>query len=273
MTDSFWAKKPWGNSKTPTVAEHCRDVCRTAETVYAAVGADLAAALGMDAAALAELKPMLRAVALLHDIAKVNSSFQAMLRAKPGSTVRQTVRHEILGAWLLTDPAFFGRWFANLRREDEVWPMVWALAGHHLKMGDPARGAPLFNAGSETKTVNTPLTLADARELLRDAAGALGSTSELPKIDDARFDTADDDEDGLEQRITRFAETSCRAWNRLRRNPDVVRRAALLKALLIAADVAGSALSAESEPTEEWVRRTLGARITPETLQAIIVKG
>ncbi len=267
------AKKPWRNTKTPTVAEHCRDVCRTAEAVYAAIGSDLAVALGMDAAALAELKPMLQAAALLHDFAKVNSSFQEMLLAKPGSTMRQPVRHEILAAWLLTDPDFFGRWFANLRREDEIWPIIWALAGHHLKMGDPARGSPLFNVGSETKTVTIPLDLTDIRDLLRDAARALGVMSDPPKIGDAQFDTADDDDEGLEQRIHQFAETSCRAWNRLRRNPDVVRRTALLKALLIAADVAGSALTADGESPEKWVPRELALRITPEALQPAIIKG
>ncbi len=98
MNESFWAKKPWGNTKTPKVGEHCRDVFQRAEAVYAAIGSDLAAALRMDAA-LAELKPMLRAIALLHDIAKLNSSFQEMLRimiehdmqlAREELTLRQT---------------------------------------------------------------------------------------------------------------------------------------------------------------------------------------
>ena len=273
MSEPFWAKKPGKDAKAPTVAEHCRDVGRTAEAMYAAIGSELATGLGMDPVTLDELQPMLRAAAMLHDLAKINSSFQAMLRAKPGSTIQQPVRHEILAAWLLTDPDFFGRWFSSLRREDEVWSIVWAVAGHHVKMGDPARGSPLFHAGSKTKTVNIPLSLSDVRDLLREAANLLGTAKELPKIGDARFDTADDDEDGLEQRITRFAEMSYRAWNRLRRNPEVVRRTALLKALLIAADVAGSALTSNDQPLERWVSDQLTYRITPERLQPIIVKG
>jgi CRISPR-associated endonuclease/helicase Cas3 len=241
--------------------------------VYKAIAQDLTAAFDIDAAAVANLLPLLQAAALLHDFAKVNSAFQAMLVAKPGETRRQPVRHEILASWLLTDQDFFGRWFADLRCEDEVWSILWALAGHHLKMGDPARGSPLFNAGSETKTVDIPLALADVRDLLRDAARALGATSDPPKISNAQFETADDDEDGLEQRVTRFAETSCRAWNRLRRNPGVVRRTALLKALLIAADVAGSALTADGESPEKWVPRELASRITLEALQPTIIKG
>lgn len=268
---SLWAKRPRSNLPTPTVFEHCRDVGRTADALWAIVGIDLSMALGLDRTALAEIRPLLIGVSLLHDFGKVNSSFQAMLRADPGSTVRQPVRHEILGAWLLTDSDYLGPWLSSLRREDEFWPMVWALAGHHLKMGDPARGAPLFNSGSETKMVNIPLAL--IHDLRWDVARALGYASEPTKIGDASFDTADDDAEGLEQRIMRFAEISCRAWNRLRRKPEIVRRTSLLKALLIAADVAGSALTADGDAPETWVPRALNARITQEVLQATITKG
>src|SRR5207245_516606 len=152
-------------------------------------------------------------------------------------------------------------------------PIIWAVAGHHLKMGDPARGSPLFNAGSETKTVNVPLASSDARDLLTEAAKLLGTASKPPQIGDTLFDTADDGEDGLEERISWFADLSCRAWNRLRRNPEVVRRTALLKALLIAADVAGSALTADEEQPQEWVPRQLAFRISVEVLQPVIAKG
>ncbi len=151
--------------------------------------------------------------------------------------------------------------------------MIWAVAGHHLKMGDPARGATLFNTGSEIARVTIPLKLANVQELLRDAAETLKAADGLPPLRDEQFDTADDDEDGLEQRISRFAETSCRAWNRLRRNAEVVQRTALLKAFLIAADVAGSALTGDDERPEQWIAHALSARITPEVLQPIIAQG
>jgi CRISPR-associated endonuclease/helicase Cas3 len=248
-------------------------VCRAAESVYASVGEELAAALGVDGAVFASLRPLLRAAALLHDVAKVNSAFQAMLRAKPGDLRRQPVRHEILAGWLLTDPDFFGRWFAGLRREEEVWPVIWAIAGHHLKMGDPARGAALFNAGSGTAMVTVPLASDEVRQLFEDAAGALRATGPLPHLGDARFDTADDADEGLEQRVARFAEASCRAWDRLRRNAEALLRTALLKALLVAADVAGSALAADGKEAVEWVPRELAARITPEALGPVIHQG
>ncbi len=270
---SFWAKKPYRDTATPTVADHCRDVCRTAESVFHAVAPDLATTLGVDVSAVGSLLPLLRAAALLHDFAKVNSAFQDMLSAKPGDTRRQPVRHEILAAWLLADPDFFQPWFGALRHEEEIWPVIWAVAGHHLKMGDPARGASLFHTGSEVRSVSIPLSLDDVRGLLRDAAAALGVAIEPAKIGDRRFDTVDDEDDALEQRINRFAEKSCQQWNRLKRKTDVIRRTALLKAFLIAADVAASALTADGQEPGQWVSKSLSARITRDVLAPIVNNG
>lgn len=270
----LWAKKKYEGMTPPSVAEHCRDVHDAANALFDAIRQTLADGLGVSANSLdGEIRPLLLAAALMHDFAKINSAFQYMLRAKPGDPVRQPVRHEILGAWLLSDPDYLHRWFGGLRSEAEIWPIIWAVAGHHLKMGDPARDAKLFNAGSGTREVVLPLSDDEIGTLLRDTAAVLGSTSILLGMKDSRFETADDSDNGLEQRIAQFAELSCRVWNRLRRNDDVVRRTALLKALLIAADVAASALTAKGEPLNEWVPRQLALRISADSLQPIIAKG
>jgi CRISPR-associated endonuclease/helicase Cas3 len=140
-------------------------------------------------------------------------------------------------------------------------------------MGDPARGGTLFNTGSGTSTVTIPLSPDEVRGLLREAAAALEAASPPPQLSDAQFDTADDDDDGLEQCITRFTQASSRMWNRLRQSEEVVRRAALLKGLLVAADVAGSALTADGKQPPEWVPQALSARINPDALCPVIEKG
>jgi CRISPR-associated endonuclease/helicase Cas3 len=244
-----------------------------AEAVFVSIGNDLVVFLGVNAPTAEDVCVPYLMSALLHDLAKVNSSFQAMLQAKPGDNERQPVRHEILAAWLLSDPDFFGCWFTGLRREAEIWPIIWSVAGHHLKMGDSARGAGLFNAGSGTRALSVPLSAPDVRDLLREAASLLGTTPDMPQVADAHFETVDDTDDGLEQRIARFAELSYRVWIRLRQNPDVVYRTALLKALLISADVAGSALVADEQSPMEWVLRALSVRLTSEVLVPIVEKG
>jgi CRISPR-associated endonuclease/helicase Cas3 len=275
-TDELLAKSaPLGGSeKTPTILQHCREVFAAAEAIWSALEASLVSALGIDVAALrAELRPLVLAAALLHDLAKANSAFQAMLRAKRGAGPRQPVRHEILAGWLLTDPVYLGRWFGELRSEEDLWPIIWAVAGHHLKMGDPARGASLFDTGSGTSKVTVHLSARDVKQLLQGVAETLGAAIPVPELKDAPFDTADEEEGGLEQSIARYAERSCRAWNQLRRKPEVVRRTALLKALLISADVAGSASAANEEQPAVWVTKALSQRLRPDTLDSVIVQG
>lgn len=273
MSEALWAKKQIAGRVTPTVATHCGDVCRTADAISAVISVDLAASLSTNEHELNDLLPLLRATSLLHDLGKTNSAFQQMLHARAGDACRQPVRHEVLGAWLLADPDFYGGWLSKLRGDDEIWPVLWAVAGHHLKMADPARGATLFDTGSGVTTVRIPLSTGDAPQIVMEAGSHLKHGAEPPRLNDCRFDTCDDDDKGLEQRIGRFVEASCRAWNRLRRNPQVVRRTALLKALLIAADVAGSALTADDREPSEWVPQALSVRIDAAVLESIIKKG
>lgn len=274
MSQEFWAKKRYGGVAPPTVLEHCREVCRTAESLYRAIRTDLMDACGIDVSTAAETLTLLKASALLHDFAKVNSAFQEMLRARPGEDRRQPVRHEIMAGWLLADHDFLGKWFARLGQEERIWPIIWAISGHHLKMTDPARTSPLFDLGGGVGTVTIPLNVDEVHELLCDAAAALNVATDAPRIGETRFDTADDDDDGLEQCIHRFAEASCKTWDRLQRDPEVVRRTALLKALLISADVAASALTCDAEEPSECVERWLSVRIdSPQSLDAVVASG
>lgn len=277
MTTEYWAKKPFGTHRAPTVVEHCRHVCEAAESIWAAIGRELAGALGVEHSTLHnDLYRSLRTAALLHDFAKVNSSFQHMLLAKPSDTARQPVRHEILAAWLLSDPEMLGGWWGAVGAHNQIWPIIWAIAGHHLKMGDPARlpadprqpKCELFRLGSETQTVTIPLPA--CAELLREAAASLAETDLLPHLSDLHFETADDDDDSLQERINRFANSSAREWLNLRRDPVAKRRTALLKAILIAADVAASALIADGRQPIKWAFDALRVRITASAIQQVV---
>jgi CRISPR-associated endonuclease/helicase Cas3 len=278
MTTEYWAKSPSGTTRPPTVVEHCRHVCEAAAAIWAAIGHELGIALGIDHAALQnDLYDSLRSAALLHDFAKVNSSFQNMLLAKPSDAKRQPVRHEILAAWLLSDSDMLGRWWSAAGVPYQIWPIIWAIAGHHRKMGDPARlpadprqpKCELFVLGSGTKTVAIPL--AACAELLGQAAASLGATGALPQLADLTFDTADDDEDSLQERINGFANLSASEWSKLlRRDPTVKRRTALLKAMLIAADVAASALIADGRQPIKWASDALRVRMTADALQKVV---
>src|SRR5262245_13238999 len=101
MSLELWAKSAVRKStgKPPTIVEHCREGLGAADPIWGAIEDDLAAATKIPITELqARLRPLFRAAALLHDIGKANSAFQAMLRPGRQGKERQPVRHEILSA-------------------------------------------------------------------------------------------------------------------------------------------------------------------------------
>ena len=274
MTTTYWAKKPF-NGVAPTVVEHTDDVCEAAMSVWRSTARDLTLAAGAED--LETLDSLLQCAARLHDVAKVNSAFQQMMLARPGDPQRQPVRHEILAAWLLSDSSLLGSWFLVLRAPEEMWPIVWAVAGHHLKMGDPKHadmpGQPpaLFSLANAPDEVT--IQLHEIEPMFAAAALSLGAAPPGLPLDELRFRTHDSSDQGLEERIDRFTAQSLAAWEKLKRTAGVKRRTALLKAFLIAADVAASALTREGERPAAWIPVALSRRLEPSTLEPVIASG
>ena len=203
MTPSsdLWAKG--GASPRPTVASHCRQVAESASAIIDSVETELAAALA-DERAVCEMPCLLEAAALLHDLGKINSAFQQMLDRPRGSGERQPVRHEIVSALMLMDDELFGPWFRGLRPISDIWPIVWAIAGHHLKMGDPQKGATLFALAGAPSSVVLPTDHRQVIELLQTVALSLGGSA-APKVSPLHFRIDDDDDRSLEARVTALA--------------------------------------------------------------------
>src|SRR5947208_1124528 len=82
---------------------------------------------------------------------------------------------------------------------------IWAVAGHHLKMGDPACGTELFSTANCPKDVTLALSAGQVNRLLQKAGRILESSPVPPQKPDLHFETVDDSEDGLEERVNRFA--------------------------------------------------------------------
>jgi CRISPR-associated endonuclease/helicase Cas3 len=275
MTEPLWAKsgvRPPAHSP-PTIAEHCQEVLRAAETIWAAVGSDLAAGASLPSDELtARLLPLLRAAALLHDVGKANSAFQAMLRAGPAARERPPIRHEILGAILLVR----GLLLSGLEAA-EVWPLVWAVSGHHLKMRVGSGGEELYVTGNTPRVVTLHLKAAQVGTLAEEAATvlcALGYPVASPSgRQDRAFDTIDDGEDSLVQWVHDFVRDAEKAWRPLQNDTELQRRLAFLKALLIAADAAGSALPPAHQPIEKWIHDALADRVDAAGLEPVVQVG
>jgi CRISPR-associated endonuclease/helicase Cas3 len=245
-------------------------VCEAAVAIWEGVEGNLAELTGTEAADLRRrLRPLFLVAALFHDIGKANSAFQAMLRA---TGERQPVRHEILSAMLLAKQALLSG--LDLR---ELWFLVWAVAGHHLKMRLGGNGNSLFNPANAPREVVLHLGDPQVGGLLRQAAallGAAGRTVQIPTgLKEQHFETVDDSEDGLESWVERFARESEKAWRPYRKDEPFQRDLALLKALLMSADAAGSALPGDNKPIQAWVRSALSSRLSEADLEPVVREG
>ncbi len=256
-------------TSAPTVAEHCRDVHEAGDAIWEALATDLFVLVP----GLPERLPMLRAATeLLHDILKANSAFQGMISAAGRSSLRQPVRHEVLAAAFLTGRGPLAAWFAELIPDDaERWAVVWAVAGHHFKMSDPARSptSPLFRDNDAAPKVTLQLAHRDVGDLLAQVAALFGR-NETPTLTDLTFTTHEDD---LRDRINDdYITAAVEHWDRLRGVSANQTMVAVLKALVAAADAAGSAVTERNERPADWVRTALGRRLTPEDLKLVVDK-
>lgn len=262
----------------PTVASHCKDVRNAGIAVWDAVENDLAASLGSDRGKLCrELRPIFLLAALVHDIGKANSAFQEMVQNPGAGGKRQPIRHEILSAIFLRREELLGQWLAEHLSDDDSWALIWAVAGHHLKIReqrDQERENPLFRTAGTPKSVTLHLGHDQVKDLLGSVHALIGGNGPKPKaplkIGDMSLSAMEGDLDGLETWVSDLVRESRRAWKALKPDEDFRLRLALLKALVIAADVAGSALVGDAQRPETWIPEKLATRVTPEALEPVI---
>ena len=249
-----------------TVAEHCRDVRKTGDAIWESVSADLKRLLPE----LGDNFPKLCAAAeLLHDILKANTAYQEMVKSAGRSTERQPVRHEVLAVAFLTGEGPLAMWFEKLiPSEADRWAVIWAVGGHHFKMTDPARSSntPLYRDKEVGSQITLQLAHADIVAILSDVA-ALFATKEIPKLADMTFRTAGEE---LRDRIDEYVTDADGVWQRLCRTPSNKTLIAVVKAFVAAADAAGSAVTERNLPLADWVRNSLGCRLTPADLEPVV---
>ncbi|MFW6106787.1 MAG: CRISPR-associated helicase Cas3' [bacterium] len=264
------SEPPNDDTVPPSILEHCSGVREAAEAVWAAIEADLADGLVRDPTELRQsILPLYLTAAQLHDLGKANSAFQALVDPDSTQRKRQPIRHEILAGVLLTDERFWGQWFTKAFGNRDSWSVVWAVAGHHLefrrKRPDETED-PLYRTGGVPRSVklyvddDQILRLLEAAAKLSPAINTIAGTA--PVLDLAPFDPLDDSKSGLEAAVCRFVRRSDSYWRRTRHDRRFQEDVALLKALLIAADVAASTMvESDKQITScigDWLSTRLG---------------
>lgn len=215
---------------------------------------------------LSRLSRALKVACLCHDLGKANEGFQEMVTGKRHPT-QQPARHELLSALLLEDKTSpFRAWALEmLKGEDEDETMmlldcvIGAVAGHHLKMDKNWQKAMLALRGGCGLKLNMLLTHPDMQNVFK------GLLSE-----EVRFSLVKDEPNYLGSRQLRFNVNSNRWCARLMKDAEWWRFAAAIKALLMAADVAGSAMAPAGEDIKRWVHATLSQRVKPEQMKEVV---
>lgn len=258
-------------TEIPTYAKlipHLRAVERAGESIVEIAGELILRQLGLPSAIwLSRLARAVRVACLCHDLGKANDGFQKMVRGKLHPT-RQPARHELLSALLLEEENHPVReWALSLLKEEAqddaemlLNCVIGAIAGHHLKLDVDWKKAALALQGGCGMSLRMLLNHPDFQTIFRKQI-VDGETD---------FSLVDGEENFLGNRQFPFNLKSNRWSDKLKRDAEWWRFAAAVKALVAAADVAGSAMLPEKENIRRWVHETLRERVTVKQLQEVV---
>lgn len=241
-----------------TLAGHTANVLAAAEALLDETADAQLAAVGLPLAPWRErFHRGVLTVAFCHDLGKANDQFQAMVRHQRQE--QQAIRHEALSLLIVQETAL-RTWLAPaLEDADTLDFLLWAAAGHHRKF-PPAKPAP----GTGVR-LSLFLGHPDFRRTLTVGTKWLG-LNEPPLLTDLRWQLAGLGSPG--KRLAQLALSAAAYWAAC---TDEQRRfLAAVKACIIAADVAGSALPKEGEKIALWIHDAFHRRPTVDQLQKIV---
>lgn len=249
-----------------TLAGHLKDVFAAARALLDATAEDQLRAVGLDLTTWkARMRRVVEVAAACHDLGKANDHFQHMVW---GGHKAQGVRHEWVSVWLLAQPewrAWLGKAFADSKDLDFV---EWAIGGHHPAHGhiSPPTAKP---ESSPYPEVNVLAGHADFRGCCDWLASEFG-LGVPPRLADRELSLLTRPENLFKQ-LRRWSEVADQRWRSL---TDEERRfVGVVKACLIGADVAGSALPRTilSEDSRwKWVGQTFRAVPSPDELGQLV---
>lgn len=263
----LWAKSKRENEPehpSMLLPQHLKDVYAAAERVLNATGDDQLKALGLSPDAYRErFRRCVLLAAAVHDLGKANDHFQGMIcGVRDVRTRPQGLRHEWvtvlmlrhLRAWLL--PAVGGS-------ETDFAVVEWAVAGHHPAHDHASPPVDTPQGGGAGPEVILRMGHPDFRAALAELRRAFDLTEPPALADETRefSGTA-----SLFDDLMQWRKNGARVWSKLKHTPDG-RLVAAAKNCLIAADVAGSALKADSS----WIITVFAEeRPKPGDLQAVV---
>lgn len=269
--NTLLAKSYDQDSPIPTYAKlipHLRAVERAGESIVEIAGALILQQLNLHSEIWhSRLQRAVRVASLCHDLGKANDGFQKMVRGDIHPT-RQPARHELLSALLLADNTHPVReWALELLKDGDqneaemlLGCVIGAVAGHHLKVDEEWKKAALALQGGCGTSLKILLHHPDFRPIFRNQVIVSETTLSL----------VEGDNNFLGDRHVPFKVKSNQWSNQLKRDAEWWRFAAAVKALVTAADVAGSAMLPEKENIRRWVHETLRERVSAIQMREVV---
>lgn len=255
----------------PTYARllpHLRAVERAGEVVVEVAGELILKQLDLPTDPwLSRLRRAVTTGCLFHDIGKANDGFQKMVRRAILPT-QQPARHELLSALLLANDGAVRDLAFKLLSDGDIGDattlldcVIGAVGGHHVKLDEEWKKASIaLREGGCGTGLRILLTHSDLGSLFSEAM-----TTEL------KFDLTGNKSNYLGELQLPFRFSSNRWRDRLKQEPEWWRFAAAVKALVMAADLAGSAILPEKEvDIRHWITAALSQRITAEEMRDVV---
>jgi CRISPR-associated endonuclease/helicase Cas3 len=264
-----------------TLPEHLEWVTDSASRICVVVGAQALASAGLEGELWeARLRRVLTIAAAWHDLGKANDHFQAMILRASGNkplglkidNKPQALRHEVVSALLITSqdtPLRAALWEPLVERDPLVaWCALAAVCGHHVKFPE---GEELLVSGAYAQTLSVELEHPDFIAAVAQAARVCGVQ---PPSLAGRWTRACAPGQGqpsaLEGELRALRDDlDTRLKALFRGDRDARRFGALCKALVIGADVAGSALPFRGEDGS-WVNEVLGETLTAADVEGVV---
>lgn len=281
--------------KIASYTGHIAAVMQSAQTLTDELGQTILEQLGLNIE-LEHFKNTVKLGAYLHDWGKANQHFQEMVYIKsidPKSkdekllkykrkleaasrdhNKRQMLRHEVISGILALEVDNFRTWLEECPNAD-LMVAIWAAMGHHLKMGLDEYGrtvdyciAEIPDGTGDGLEIYTHHQ--DFRSLLKMGTSkkfGLGLSNITPELPDEHWSKLKLETAliNLQEKFDKFEAERQNDW-------EFQKFTAAVKATVIAADLAGSALPVVGENVSQWIQEELKVLLSQEDLQKLLDK-
>lgn len=258
--------------KTATYTGHIAAVMHSANILTEQLTARILDQLGLQSFRVEHFTNTVKLGAYLHDLGKANQDFQDMMRSrsrglsraeKPkGFNGKQMVRHEVLSGILATQIQPLRDWLKQYPHADFDIALCAAM-GHHLKMKSDVN---VKNTGR--LDLEILIGHNDFQVVLKTLGCKLLGlpVDKVPQLTSMkwRFDQVEQALKQLKDDFHHKFETE------YQRTAEEQRFIAAVKATVLAADLAGSALPKEGIKLSQWIETAIQNVLNPKDLQALL---